>query len=126
MLYAPAWDAGGSLRCVGEQVIEQVLSLDDVNVIVKLHPISYTPRTSSNFESYAGGVDWVKRFRRFESNPRFRHITNHVSELATAAARWLANLEEGSHQRRQLAGKLLYNPGKGADAAATAILEMLV
>jgi hypothetical protein len=198
VLYAPAWDAGGSLRCFGEQVIEQLLSFGDINVVAKLHPVSYTPRTSSNFEWYAGGVDWVDRFRRFESNPRFRHVTSyqvdpllvasdvlvtdfssvalefivldkpviyldcpeyfektlrlpaydsdpdyvrndpranagrhvgvvvdHVSELATAVARCLANPEEGTQKRRELAGMLLYNPGKGADAAATAILEML-
>jgi len=198
VLYAPAWDAGGSLRCFGEKVIEQLLSLGDVNVIAKLHPISYTPSTSSNFEWYAGGVDWVERFRRLESNPRFRHVTNfqvdpllvasdalvtdfssvalefivldkpvlyldcpeyfektlklpaynsdpdyvrnnpranagrhvgvvvdHVSELATAVARCLAHPEQGSQKRRELAKMLLYNPGKGADAAATTILEML-
>jgi len=198
VLYAPAWDAGGSLRCFGEKVIEQLLSLGDVNVIAKLHPISYTPSTSSNFEWYAGGVDWVERFRRLESNPRFRHVTNfqvdpllvasdalvtdfssvalefivldkpvlyldcpeyfektlklpaynsdpdyvrnnpranagrhvgvvvdHVSELATAVARCLAHPEQGSQKRRELAKMLLYNPGKGADTAATTILEML-
>jgi hypothetical protein len=198
VLYAPAWDAGGSLRCFGEQVIEQLLSLGDVNVIVKLHPISYTPRTSRDFEWYAGGVDWVERFRRFESNPRFRHVTSfqvdpllvasdvlvtdfssvalefivldkpvmyldcpeyfektlrlpaydsdpdyvrndpranagrhvgvvvdHVSGLAAAVRHSLSNPDEGSQKRRELAGRLLYNPGKGADAAAAAILEML-
>jgi hypothetical protein len=198
VLYAPAWDAGGSLRCFGEQVIEQLLSLSDVNVIVKLHPISYTPSTSGSFEWYAGGVDWVDRFRRFESNPLFRHVTSfqvdpllvasdvlvtdfssvalefivldkpviyldcpeyfektlrlpaynsdpdyvrndpranagrhvgvvveHVSKLAPAVEHCLANPEEGSQRRRELAGMLLYNPGKGADAAATTILEML-
>ena len=198
VLYAPAWDPGGSLRCFGEKVIEQLLSLGDVNVIVKLHPISYTPSTSSNFESYAGGVDWVERFKRFESNPRFRHVTNfqvdpllvasdalvtdfssvalefivldkpvlyldcpeyfektlklpaynsdpdyvrdnpranagrhvgvvvdHVSELAIAVARSLAQPEHGSQKRRELAKMLLYNPGKGAHTAATTILQLL-
>jgi hypothetical protein len=198
VLYAPAWDPGGSLRCFGEKVIEQLLSLGDVNVIVKLHPISYTPSTSSNFEFYAGGVDWVERFRRFESNPRFRHVTNfqvdpllvasdalvtdfssvalefivldkpvlyldcpeyfektlklpaynsdpdyvrnnpranagrhvgvvvhHVSDLAIAVARSLANPQQNSPQRRELASMLLYNPGKGADTAAATILDML-
>ena len=198
VLYAPAWDPGGSLRCFGEKVIEQLLGLGDVNVITKLHPISYTPSTSSNFESYAGGIDWVERFKRFESNPRFRHVTyfqvdpllvasdalvtdfssvalefivldkpvlyldcpeyfektlklpaynsdpeyvrnnpranagrhvgvvvEHVSELATAVARSLANPQQGSEQRRELAKTLLYNPGKGAATAAATILDML-
>lgn len=198
VLYAPAWDAGGSLRSFGEAVIEQLLSLEEVNVIVKLHPISYTPSSSSNFEWYAGGVDWVERLRRFESNPRFRHVTSfqvdpllvasdvlvtdfssvglefivldkpviyldcpeyfektlklpaynsdpdyvrndpranagrhvgivvdHVSELAKTVERSLANPEEGSEKRRELAGMLLYNPGKGAESAASTILEMV-
>lgn len=198
VLYAPAWDPGGSLRCFGEKVIEQLLSLGDVNVVTKLHPISYTPSSSSNFEWYAGGVDWVDRFKRFESNPRFRHVTNFqvdpllvasdalvtdfssvalefivldkpvlyldcpeyfektlklpayntdpdyvrnnpranagrhvgvvvddVSGLATAVARSLANPQHGSEQRRELAQMLLYNPGKGAETAATTILELL-
>jgi CDP-glycerol glycerophosphotransferase len=198
VLYAPAWDAGGSLRCFGDKVIEQLLSLGDVNVITKLHPISYTPSTSSNFEWYTGGVDWIERFKRFAANPRFRHVTNfqvdpllvasdalvtdfssvalefivldkpvlyldcpeyfektlklpaynsdpdyvrnnpranagrhvgvvvdHVSDLATAVARSLANPLQGSEKRRELAKMLLYNPGKGAETAAAAILDML-
>jgi CDP-glycerol glycerophosphotransferase len=198
VLYAPAWDAGGSLRCFGDKVIEQLLSLGDVNVITKLHPISYTPSTSSKFEWYTGGVDWIERFKRFAANPRFRHVTNfqvdpllvasdalvtdfssvalefivldkpvlyldcpeyfektlklpaynsdpdyvrnnpranagrhvgvvvdHVSDLATAVARSLANPLQGSEKRRELAKMLLYNPGKGAETAAAAILDML-
>ncbi len=76
VLYAPAWDAGGSLRSFGEQVIEQLLSIPDVNVIAKLHPVSHTPRTSPNFEFYTGGVNWTARFERFASNPRFKHVTD--------------------------------------------------
>ena len=75
VLYAPAWDPGGSLRSFGDQVLEQLLSLDDVNVIVKLHPVSHTPPSSSSYDFYTGGVDWTERFRKYESNPRFRHVT---------------------------------------------------
>ncbi len=76
VLYAPAWDAGGSLRSFGEQVIEQLLSIPDVNVIAKLHPVSHTPPTSPNFEFYTGGIDWTARFERFADNPRFKHVTD--------------------------------------------------
>ena len=75
ILYAPAWDPGGSLRSFGEQVIEQLLSIEDVNVVVKLHPVSHTPPQSASFDFYTGGVNWKERFSRYESNPRFRHIT---------------------------------------------------
>jgi hypothetical protein len=77
VLYAPAWDPGGSLRSFGEKLIERLLSIDDVNVIVKLHPVSHTPRSSNNFEFYTGGVDWKERLSRFESNARFRHIASY-------------------------------------------------
>lgn len=76
VLYAPAWDPGGSLRSFGECVVEQLLSIQDVNVIVKLHPVSHTPPSSPNFEFYTGGVDWAERFRKYESNSLFRHVTH--------------------------------------------------
>ena len=53
------------------------------------------------------------------------YTTGSGSQLATAVERCLANPRAGSQERRELAGMLLYNPGKGADAAATTILEML-
>lgn len=197
-LYAPAWDAGGSLRSFGEEVIEQLLRLEDVNVVVKLHPISHTPPSSPNFEWYTGGVNWTERFRRFDSNPRFRHVTDfqvdpllvatdvlitdfssvalefivldkpviyldcpeyyektlklagytsdpdyvkndpranagrhvgvvvgNVAGLAAATRNCLDRPELGSAKRRELAGRLLYNPGKGAETAARAILQLL-
>jgi CDP-Glycerol:Poly(glycerophosphate) glycerophosphotransferase len=76
VLYAPAWDPGGSLRSFGECVVEGLLSIPDLNVIVKLHPVSHTPPSSPNFEFYTGGVNWAARFRKYESNPRFRHVTD--------------------------------------------------
>lgn len=198
VLYAPAWDPGGSLRSFGAQVIEQLLSVDDINVIVKLHPVSHTPPSSSSYEFYTGGVNWTERFRKYESNPRFRHVTGfqvdplliaadllvtdfssvalefvgldrpiiyldcpeyfertlklpgyetdpeyvktnpranagrHVgivvdnpAGLGTAAVDALANPSISSDKRRELAGMLLYNPGRGAEAAATEVLRLL-
>ena len=198
MLYAPAWDPGGSLRSFGEQVIEQLLALDDVNVIVKLHPVSHTPPSSASYDFYTGGVNWTERFRKYESNPRFRHVTDFqvdplliaadllvtdfssvalefvgldrpiiyldcpeyfertlkmpgyesdpeyvktnpranagrnvgivvedVDGLAVAATNALANPSFNSDKRRELAGILLYNPGRAAESAATEILKLL-
>jgi CDP-Glycerol:Poly(glycerophosphate) glycerophosphotransferase len=86
VLYAPAWDPGGSLRSFGEEVIEQLLSVEGANIIVKLHPVSHTPRSSSNYEFYTGGVNWTERFRKYESNPSFRHVTDsQVDPLLVAA-----------------------------------------
>ena len=198
VLYAPAWDPGGSLRSFGDHVIEQLLGLDDANVIVKLHPVSHTPPSSPSYEFYTGGINWVERFRKYESNPRFRHVADfqvdpllvaadllvtdfssvalefvgldkpiiyldypeyfektlklpgyetdpdyvktnpranagrhvgvvveRVDGLASAAREALANPSLNSAKRRELAGMLLYNPGRGAQAAALEILRLL-
>jgi hypothetical protein len=198
VLYAPAWDPGGSLRSFGDKVIEQLLSIGDANVVVKLHPVSHTPVSSPSYEFYTGGVDWTRRFRIYEANPLFRHVTayqvdpllvaadllvtdfssvalefigldkpviyldcpeyfektlklpgyesdpeyvktnpranagrhvgvvvEHVEGLASAAREALADPAVNSAKRRELAGTLLYNPGRGAEAAAREILRML-
>lgn len=198
VLYAPAWDAGGSLRSFGTEVVEHLLALGDVNVVVKLHPVSYTEISSPNFEWYTGGVDWTERFRHFEENSRFRHVSSfqidpllaasdvlvtdfssvalefmvldkpviyldcpeyfektlkhpaynsdpdyvrndpranagrhagvvveHVTGLGRVTRECLANPQTGSDKRRQLAATLLYNPGRGAEAAAATVLDML-
>jgi CDP-glycerol glycerophosphotransferase (TagB/SpsB family) len=86
VLYAPAWDPGGSLRSFGVELVEQLLSISDVNVIVKLHPVSHTPRSSENFAFYTGGIDWKERLSQFESNQRFRHVASYqVDPLLVAA-----------------------------------------
>ena len=198
VVYAPAWDPGGSLRSFGDTVIEQLLSIGDANVVVKLHPVSHTPASSPSYEFYTGGVDWTTRFRIYEANPLFRHVTayqvdpllvaadllvtdfssvalefigldkpiiyldcpeyfektlklpgyesdpeyvktnpranagrhvgvvvEHVEGLASAAREALADPAVNSAKRRELAGTLLYNPGRGAEAAAREILRML-
>jgi len=198
VLYAPAWDPGASLRSFGEKVIEKLLDLKTINVIVKLHPVSYTPRTSQHFEFYTGGVDWVEKFSRFDTLPNFKHVIDflidpllrasdvmvtdissvalefivldrpviyidcpeyfdktlkmpawntdpeyvrnnpranagrHVGlvvedldKLADAVQRSFDNPDELSGKRKALARSLLYNHGKGAEAAANAILALL-
>lgn len=198
ILYAPAWDPGASLRSFGEDVIEKLLTLKNINVIVKLHPVSYTPETSPNFEFYTGGINWVEKLSRFGEHDNFRHVNvysvdplliasdvmitdissvalefimldrpiiyldcpeyfqktlkmpewdsdpefvrndpranagRHVglvvtdlTKLIDAVQRSLNNPGEFSEKRMALAERLLYNPGKGAKAAADAITELL-
>lgn len=74
VLYAPSWDEGLSLRTSGRQIIAELLKLENVNVIVKLHPISYCSPDGPNYMFYTGGVDWKKELSEFESNSNFRHI----------------------------------------------------
>ncbi|MFC1920736.1 CDP-glycerol glycerophosphotransferase family protein [Chloroflexota bacterium] len=198
VLYAPAWDPGASLRSFGEEIIEKLLDMKNISVIVKLHPVSYTPGNSKSFDFYTGGVDWVERFSQFEKLPNFRHVKDflidpllissdvmvtdissvalefimldrpviyldcpeyfektlkmpgwdadpdyvrndpkanagrHVgvvvedlSKLTEAVQKSLDNPGKLSKKRKQLAANLLYNQGKGAEAAANAILELL-
>ncbi|MCX5751406.1 MAG: CDP-glycerol glycerophosphotransferase family protein, partial [Candidatus Saganbacteria bacterium] len=86
VLYAPAWDPGASLRSFGEAVIEKLTSLDGVNVIVKLHPVTYTLKKNPNFDFYTGGVDWVERLSRFEKYPNFRHVVDYKIDPLLAAS----------------------------------------
>lgn len=77
LLYAPAWDYGASLRSFGEDVIEKLLTLKNINTLVKLHPVSYTPETSPNFEFYTGGTNWIEKLSCFEKYPNFRHVAKY-------------------------------------------------
>lgn len=75
--------------------------------------------------AYDSDPDYVRNNPRANAGRHVGVVVEHVSQLATAVERCLANPRAGSQERRELAGMLLYNPGKGADAAATTILEML-
>lgn len=88
VLYAPAWDPGGSLRTYGIKIVQTLLSIPDVNVLVKLHPASMEPPNSPHYEFYTGGTDWEQEFAIFHDNPRFKFIKDylinpylHVSDL---------------------------------------------
>ncbi len=73
VLYAPSYDEGLSLRTMGEEVIETMLSLK-INLLVKLHPVSYTPPDHPFFDMYTGGINWRERLAHFEDHERFFHI----------------------------------------------------
>lgn len=77
VLYAPAWDPGGSLRTYGIQIAETLLSIPDVNVIVKLHPASMEPENSPYFTFYTGGKRWEEEFAKIQ-NPRCRFIKDYL------------------------------------------------
>ena len=86
ILYAPSWDEGLSLRAFGEEVIGNILKLKNINLIVKLHPISYCPEDGPNYLFYTGGVDWKKRLSKFEANKNFRHVpTNNIDPILSAS-----------------------------------------
>ena len=201
VLYAPSWDEGLSLRAFGEKVIEEILKIKNINLIVKLHPISYCPEDGPNYEFYTGGINWIEKLKRFESNENFRHVpsnnidplleasdamvtdlssvalefiildkpviyidcpeffektlkktysnfgnttaeyvkndpkanagrhvglvVNETGQLKEAIIRSLEKPNEFSDKRKEFSKMLIYNPGKAADTAASAILEIL-
>lgn len=86
VLYAPSWDEGLSLRSFGEGVIENILKTENINLIVKLHPISYCPENGPSYLFYTGGINWIEKFKKFESNKNFRHIpVNDIDPILSAS-----------------------------------------
>ena len=86
VLYAPSWDEGLSLRTSGEEVIENLLKIENINVIVKLHPISYCPENGPNYLFYTGGINWIEKLKKFERNKNFRHIPlNRIDPILAAS-----------------------------------------
>ncbi len=60
LIYAPSWEEGLSLRAFGEKLFHQLALLEQVNVIIRLHPTSMVPRNHPDFTFYTGGVDWYE------------------------------------------------------------------
>lgn len=86
VLYAPSWDEGLSLRSFGEKVIGEILKIKSINLIVKLHPISYCPEDGPNYEFYTGGINWIEKLKHFESYENFRHVpSNNIDPLLAAS-----------------------------------------
>jgi len=196
ILYAPAWDPGGTLRTHGSKIVEKLLSLDKINIIVKLHPVSLEPVSSPYYNFYTGGVDWKKKFEVFNAFPNFRFVNDYfinpllscsdimvtdfsgvalefmvldrpviyidcpefygktqiewgndpnmaknddrfnagrnagivihnLEELPKAIKRAFDDPGELSSERKSLIQDFLYNPGKGAQSTADAIIELL-
>lgn len=71
VLYAPSWEDGGALRHWGMKVVECLLDVG-VQLIVKLHPMSYYPPTNTHA---TGGVDWTAELDAFrEGRAGFVHV----------------------------------------------------
>jgi CDP-glycerol glycerophosphotransferase (TagB/SpsB family) len=77
VIYSPAWDPSGSLRTYGTEIAKTLLSIQDLNVIVKLHPASMEPINSPYFEFYTGGKQWEQEFSQIE-NPRCKFIKDYL------------------------------------------------
>lgn len=85
VLYAPAWDPGCSLRTHGLKIAHQLLSIQDINVIVKPHPVSLEPPHSPYFDFYTGGTVWKDVFAAID-NQRFCFLDTPQVDPYLAAA----------------------------------------
>lgn len=86
VIYAPSWEEGLSLRAFGARLFEQLISLEDWNVIVKLHPASLVPTTHPQYSFYTGNVDWRVHLDSYARASCFRHIVaNEIDPLLAAS-----------------------------------------
>ena len=82
VLYAPAFNRGSSLERYGEDIFRTLAGLDGVNVLVKLHPVSYD---RSVIGVHSQGIYWPDILKKYEGL-RFRHAGNvEVTECLLAA-----------------------------------------
>lgn len=65
VLYAPAFNEFASLRTNGVELIETLISIDELNVIIKLAPDSISK--PDNYYA-TGGVNWKIFLKKFESD----------------------------------------------------------
>ena len=86
VIYSPSWDEGLSLRTKGKKIIMELQKVPSVNLIVKLHPISYCRPDGPSYQFYTGGVDWIKELSEFETAENFRHVpVMNIDPLLAAA-----------------------------------------
>lgn len=86
IIYAPSWDPGGSLRTLGIKVVEKLLEIENIHILVKLHPVSMEPEDSIQYEFYTGGVNWQKEFTALAGRSNFRFVKDYlVNPLLSAS-----------------------------------------
>ena len=82
VLFAPAFDRGTSLERYGEAIFRTLMELEGMNVLVKLHPVSYD---RSVIGVHSKGIYWPDVLKKYEG-ARFRHVGNvEVTECLLAA-----------------------------------------
>lgn len=72
VLYAPAFNRGGALERFGTAVFDALAKMENVNVIVKLHPVSYD---RSAVAVHSQGVYWPEVVDSYKG-PGFFHAGN--------------------------------------------------
>jgi len=82
VIYAPSWDEGLSLRTFGMAIIDALVKIPDINLIIKLHPISLVDDDHPYFEMYTGGINWKEALRKYEHHENVLFpITSYINPL---------------------------------------------
>jgi len=76
ILYAPSWEKGLSLREYGIDLIKSILDNKELNLIVKLHPVSLISKNDDNYNFYTGGLDWLENISKFKHHSNFVFIND--------------------------------------------------
>jgi hypothetical protein len=67
LLFAPSWEKGLSLMEFGVSLVDTILQNEDYNLIVKLHPNSFTSLLNV-------GINWKEQFEPYSNNPNFSFV----------------------------------------------------
>lgn len=86
VIYAPSWEEGLSLRSFGRDLFGQLASLENLNVIIRLHPTSLVTRDHPQFALYTGGIDWGQVVSEFMGHPGIRFIADGSTDRLLAAS----------------------------------------
>jgi hypothetical protein len=76
VLFAPSWEQQGCLRSgtLGRDVLRSVAA-QDMNLVIRLHPVSYVEADHPLNDLFAGGTDWVAEIGRDVQGSRVVHVT---------------------------------------------------
>ena len=86
IIYAPHWHEHGALRTYGIKPLEEILKIEKLNLIVKLHPTSLEPENSCYYKFYTGGINWPEKFEIFNNYKNFKFINEYSIDPYLAAS----------------------------------------
>lgn len=86
ILYAPSWEDGLSLREQGNAIFSVLSKMKSYNVLIKLHPVSYTKKSSPNYKLYTGENNWEEIVDKYCIYTHMKHILDFESEKYVAIA----------------------------------------
>lgn len=86
IIYAPSWEEGLSLRKYGLRILDEFLKMTEFNIIIKLHPVSFTQPFHPDFKFYTGGINWLKELDKYSNLQNVVIIKNCDYEISPLLA----------------------------------------